>query len=59
VRARQRTWGAITEQPPLLPTVPFVTTWVMVMLAASRPCVPFTMDTSSARVVALFWTRIL
>jgi hypothetical protein len=59
VRARHRTCGAITVHPPPLPTVPLVTTWLTVMLAASRPCVPFTITTSSARVGAVFWTRIL
>src|SRR5262245_44675584 len=52
VRSRQRTWAPVTVQPPPLPTVPLLTTWLTVIEAASSDCVPSVMTTSSARVVA-------
>src|SRR5262245_5887559 len=56
------TCGAITTQPPVVPTVPLTTVCDAVTLAASSPCVLSVVTTSSARLllpVALFVTRIL
>ena len=58
----QRTCGAVTTQPPVVPREPFTITCEATMLAASRPCVASVTTTSSAREllpVALFVTRIL
>jgi hypothetical protein len=55
----QRTPGALTTQPFPVPRDPLTMAWVATMLAASRPCVPSTTTTSSARVVLVLVTRIL
>jgi len=52
----QVTCGATTVQPPKVPTEPFVIAWTAVTLAATRPCVPSTTRTSSARVEAVLTT---
>jgi len=54
-RVEQRTSGAATVH---VPVVPFVTVTVAVTLAASRPWVPSVMTTSSARLAAVFVTRM-
>ncbi len=59
LRMLQRTSGAATVQPLPLPSAPFVITWVATMLEATRPWVPSTTTTSSARVVAALVTRTL
>jgi hypothetical protein len=56
VRTLQVTCGALTKHPPVLPIVPFATTWLAMMLDASRLWVPSVMTTSSARVVAMLVT---